>query len=213
MADQLRCSGVEVSAKSLGQIEVYISQLLKWNTKYNLTAIVDVDDVLEKHIVDSLAVLKHLKTSSKVLDVGSGAGFPGFPLAICDPSLNIISVESIRKKVNFQKHVIRLLQLKNIQAIESRFEELNEKEVRPDFIVARALSSLDSLIKMTGAYLHAGAALVAMKGGDYLAEAEAAAESLSKNNLKITSIEEHNLPISQAKRAIVIVESTTMNEC
>ena len=118
MRCQFENAGINASSDSqnlkIDKIVAFVSELLVWNEKINLTAITDAEEVAEKHILDSLIPAKFISANASVFDLGSGGGFPGIPLKIYLPSMSVCLVDSSRKKINFLKYVIRLLNLKNI---------------------------------------------------------------------------------------------------
>ncbi len=135
----------------LEQLLRYRQELLDWNTRMNLTAITGPEEVLIKHFLDSLSVLTvydHPRT--RLLDIGSGAGFPGLPLKIVRPQWQVVLVEATRKKVAFLQHMIETLQLKNVEAVHARAEDVGHKqEYRAafDVVTARAVASLPALLE------------------------------------------------------------------
>lgn len=131
------------------QIDMFLSYfnfLVEENEKYNLTAITNFEDVVYKHFLDSVLPYKELKTNSTIVDVGSGAGFPGIPLKILRPDLNITLIDSLQKRVNFLNETISLLKLKNIKAIHTRVEDfcLQNRE-KFDYAVSRAVAQIPTL--------------------------------------------------------------------
>jgi 16S rRNA (guanine527-N7)-methyltransferase len=148
-----------------GQIEALATlaaMLADWNTRVNLTSITAPDEVVDKHLLDSLAVLPLLKGLA-VADVGSGAGFPGLPLAIADLDRRYTLIESTGKKVKFIHHVVERLDLPNVDAVLGRAESY--RPVRPfDSVVARALGSLAEFVRVAGHLAGPGGRLFAMKG-------------------------------------------------
>jgi 16S rRNA (guanine527-N7)-methyltransferase len=115
--------GIDLVEKSVEAFDLYLRELLKWNEKMNLTAIRSEKGIILKHFLDSLSVFPHLPKISSLLDIGSGAGFPGIPLKMIQPPLEITLIDSVRKKVDFQNHVIRTLGLKGIEAIHGRVQD------------------------------------------------------------------------------------------
>ena len=113
-----------VSAEQAAQMEVYAQTLLTWNRKINLTAITDPLQIAEKHFIDSVAACSSVRNCQTLMDLGSGGGFPGIVLKIMMPDLKIQLVDSVLKKINFLKHVIRTLRLEKIDAIHARAEDL-----------------------------------------------------------------------------------------
>lgn len=128
----------------------YMIELLKWNQKINLTAIIDPKEIIIKHFIDSLIVLPYINPKDKVLDIGTGAGFPGIPLNIVKNDANYILVDSINKRIQFIDQIINKLKLKNIIAIHARAEELareTEYRGRMDIVVSRAVAPLNCLLE------------------------------------------------------------------
>ena len=135
------------SQEKLEKLIALIEELARWNKKINLTAIRSTQDMVSGHLLDSLAVRPFLQGKS-IIDVGSGAGFPGLPLAIVDPSLNYRLLDSNGKKIAFIKHVISLLNLKNVEAIKIRAEDYFPASGF-DTVIARALTGIPNLIALT----------------------------------------------------------------
>lgn len=134
--------------EQIDKFEMYLSLLLEWNEKFNLTAIIDKDQIEEKHFIDSLFLGKFVDLKNKtLLDVGSGAGFPGIPLAILEPTLNVTLLESNGKKVLFLNEVIQKLNLTNVSIIKGRAEELSARE-KYDLVTARAVKELNVLLEI-----------------------------------------------------------------
>lgn len=159
--------GVSLVDLQMEQLAFHAAEMLKWNKKTNLTAITDPFDVAVKHVVDSAAVVNYASGSKKVLDIGTGGGFPGIPLKILAPSLDITLLEASRKKVSFLKHVIRTLKLENIHAIQARGESLSaepEFAGQFDLVLCRAFSGLDVFVNMAVPYLKEDGMIIAMKG-------------------------------------------------
>ena len=126
----------------------FLDELLRWNQRINLTSIKNREEAIEKHLIDSLLLLPYLENAGNIIDLGSGGGLPGIPLAIASPSLQVISVDSVGKKVNFQRHIKRLLSLNNLHIVQSRAETLDQGAIEPksfDLVVARAFTALEPL--------------------------------------------------------------------
>jgi len=141
---------IKCSEKQLKQFEIYFNYLVEENSKYNLTAITEKIDVFYKHFLDSILPYQIFKENSKVIDVGTGAGFPCIPLAILRNDLEFVSIDSVEKKVNFVKNLVDKLQLKNVQVIHTRCEDLAKMpEYREtfDYSIARAVAPLSSLLE------------------------------------------------------------------
>ncbi|HSW12376.1 MAG TPA: 16S rRNA (guanine(527)-N(7))-methyltransferase RsmG [Solimonas sp.] len=139
----------------------YLAELEKWNAAYNLTAIRDPAEMVTRHLLDSLALLPHVR--GRLLDVGAGAGLPGIPLAIANPALDVTVLDSNGKKVRFMRHAVRTLGLPNVTVAEARAESF-EAERPFERICSRAFASLADFFNGTGALLAPGGEWVAMKG-------------------------------------------------
>lgn len=191
----------------LGREETFLSEMLRWNKRINLTSINNYDEALEKHLVDSLVLLPHLEESRCLLDMGSGGGLPGIPLAIARPDLEVWSVDSVGKKVNFQKHIKRLLALKNFFPEQGRLEKLDLGK-RFDFVTARALSHLSNIVSWALPMLQENGRLLVMKGPEGDAEL---AECLDQDLLSGFCVESHHkyfLPFSKSERELIILSKT-----
>ncbi len=151
-------------ARTMGE---HALELLQWNRVTNLTTITDPLDVALKHYVDALAAAPWIGNRARVMDAGSGGGFPGLPLAILRPDLSVTLVDSVRKKVSFLKHAIRTLGLSDIDAVHGRLEDLcllPEYRGKFDRVVCRAFSSLEDFANLALPYLSPCGCLLAMKG-------------------------------------------------
>lgn len=159
---------VHLTEATLEAFALFLKELVKWNQKINLTAIRTERGVVIKHFLDSLSVCPYLPKASSLLDVGSGPGFPGIPLKLADPSLRIVLLDSVQKKVDFQRHIIRTLGLKGIEAVHGRIQEreiLQRMGDRFDRVISRAFADLEVFLRLSGPFLTEGGVAVAMKGG------------------------------------------------
>jgi len=160
-----RSLGLTVQSGQADQFAAHALLLKEWNRKINLTTIDSPMDMAVKHFLDSIISSRYIKPDSRLLDVGSGAGFPGIPLKVMMPSLDVILVDATRKKVSFLKHVIQELHLSRIAAIHSRLEDLQQEwEGRFDIIVCRAFSSLGDFAEKSMPLLAPDGLLMAFKG-------------------------------------------------
>ena len=164
--------GLDVQPGQADQFASHALTLQEWNQKINLTTIDSPMDMVVKHFLDSLVASPFIKPGDRLLDVGSGGGFPGIPLKVMQPSLKVTLVDTVRKKVNFLKHVIRQLRLSDIHAVHSRIEELRQERGDGfDVIVCRAFSNLDSFAEMSLPLLAPDGRLIAYKAKGFEAEA------------------------------------------
>jgi 16S rRNA (guanine527-N7)-methyltransferase len=141
----------------------YLALLDRWNGAYNLTAIRDPRDMIGKHLLDSLAMEPFVRDIGSLADLGTGAGFPGIPLALADPHLKVTLVESSGKKARFLREAVRTLPLPNVRVAEARIEALDEAGAY-EAITARALATLPQIVELGGHLLKPAGKLLAMKG-------------------------------------------------
>jgi 16S rRNA (guanine527-N7)-methyltransferase len=208
LVEGAKAYGIDLVEQTVDAFDLYLRELLKWNQKMNLTAIRSEKGIVLKHFLDSLSVFPHLPKISCLLDIGSGAGFPGIPLKMVQPSLEVTLIDSVRKKVDFQRHIIRTLGLKGIEAIHGRIQDreiLKSLGGRFDGTIARAFSDLDILLLLTLPFLNKGGVVLAMRG-------EAAQEKLKvlpqhiRNRYQWIKTATFLLPFSSIKRSIILFE-------
>ncbi len=205
--------GVGVTDSQARTMAGHALELLKWNRVTNLTTITDPMDVAVKHYVDALAAALWIGDRARVLDAGSGGGFPGIPLAILRPDLSVTLVDSARKKVSFLKHAIRTLGLSGIDVVHGRLEDLGmlpEYRGKFDRVVCRAFSSLEAFANLTLPFLSPGGRLLAMKGPQANHSNETASQrDDSSIILGGTSfamrIHRYRLPSLNARRSLVVL--------
>lgn len=160
--------GVEALALSLSefqlqQMEDYLQLLSKWNQTYNLTAVRDSDRMISYHLLDSLSIVPHLSQVRRLLDVGSGGGMPGIPVAIARPEIQVVLIDSNHKKTAFLRQAILELKLPNVEVITSRVEHYHPDQLF-DGIVSRAFADLDEFVHLTGKLISVDGIWLAMKG-------------------------------------------------
>jgi 16S rRNA (guanine527-N7)-methyltransferase len=162
LVDGLAGLGLALQPAQVEALLALVAELLDWNTRVNLTAITDPTEAVDKHLLDSLAVLPYI-SGLQVADVGTGAGFPGLPLAIADLDRRYTLVESTGKKATFVRHVAAVLNLPNVDVVQGRSEALRPRKPF-DSVTARALGSLAEFVRMAGHLTGRGGRLLAMKG-------------------------------------------------
>jgi len=169
-AEGLRQLGIELTAQQSEQFERYRQELLDWNTRVNLTAITDPEEVLIRHFLDSLSLLiAYDEPQTRLLDIGAGAGFPGLPLKIVRPAWQVVLLEATGKKVTFLQHITEMLQLKDVIAVHGRAEELARKpeyRAKFDVVTARAVAALPTLLEYAAPYCHVGGQIILLKKGE-----------------------------------------------
>lgn len=157
-----RTLGIELTDEQAVRLVTHLDLLDEWNARMNLTAIRDRPSQLTKHLLDSLSVQPHLR-GQRIADIGSGAGFPGIPLAIVEPARHFALIESTGKKSRFLEHVRDTLGLANVEVVQSRAESY-QPELRFDTVIARAVGPVADLVKVAGRLVAGGGRLLAMKG-------------------------------------------------
>jgi 16S rRNA (guanine527-N7)-methyltransferase len=201
LLDGARALALDLDEAQLAKLVAHLDLLDDWNTRMNLTAIRDRPSQLTKHLLDSLTVLPYLQ-GERIADVGSGAGFPGIPLAIVERRRNFTLVESTGKKCRFLEHVRDTLELGNVEVVQARAERY-QPEVRFDTVIARAVGPIADLVKVAGPLVVGGGRLLAMKGR--YPEAELAAKL---NGWKVASVHPLTVPgLAEERHLVELVRS------
>lgn len=201
--------GVRFSVEQMDKFYKYMNLLIEWNEKINLTAIIEPNEIILKHFIDSITILKDIKDGSIVVDVGTGAGFPGIPLSIMNPTLKITLVDSLNKRLIFLQEVINELDLKNVELVHARAEEFGRnKKYREKFDVAtsRAVANLATLSEYLLPLVKINGKAISMKAGNASQEIEDAKKAIKTLGGNINNIEEFNLPQSDIGRTIIIID-------
>lgn len=186
----------------------YMNILLEWNQKINLTTITKPEDIIIKHFIDSLTVLKYIKNEKiNIIDIGTGAGFPGIPIKIVNDLNNITLLDSLNKRIIFLQNVINELKLKDIVAVHSRAEEYIKLEKREiyDIAVSRAVANMSTLLEYLLPYVKINGICICMKGPNIEEELENSKKALSILGGKVVNIDNFELP-DGSKRNIIIVK-------
>lgn len=192
--------------------EKYMNLLLEWNEKINLTAITERDDIILKHFIDSVSVMPYIVDKSKIIDIGTGAGFPGIPLKILNKSLDITLMDSLNKRINFLNEVISKLNLEKIEAVHSRAEDLGRSvkyREKYDIAVSRAVANLSTLLEYMMPFVKVGGRCICMKGPNIEDELENAKNAIKELGGEIEKIETFHLPNSNIERSIIIIKKKT----
>jgi len=201
---------VELDSSALGRLERYFLELRKWSRKFNLVARSSSDaEVVDKHFIDSLSLLKVLHGSDEhLLDIGSGAGFPGLACKIAKPSLQVTLLEPRLKRVHFLKHVIRVISLEKITVDCSRAEEFFAKDAKTVFshCTARAVTDIQGLFQMLVPFDLADTTIVCMKGPKWREELLEAEQIISSSGYVLVQQKDFVLPMSRAERCILVFQ-------
>lgn len=186
----------------------YMNLILEWNEKINLTAITEPEDVIVKHFIDSLTIANDIENSSRIIDVGTGAGFPGIPLKIYNESLKITLLDSLNKRTVFLKEVVEKLNLKNVEIIHGRAEDYAQDEEyreKYDYAVSRAVAPLNILLEYLVPYTKINGNVIAMKGSSAEEEINNSQNALKKLDSSIKNIQKINLPKDSGERYIIVL--------
>lgn len=210
MMEQMAVFGLSCTEQQAKDFYVYYAHMIETNKYLNLTGITDMKDVVVKHMIDSLSCYDpHIFTSGmSIVDVGTGAGFPGIPLAIYDRTLQVTLFDSLKKRLTFLDSVIDKLNLTNCTTLHGRAEDLSHQSYRERFHMAtsRAVARLPILLEWTVPYVKEGGYVVALKGAIYEEEVRESTKALTTLQASIEEIRTVTLPTLDDKRAIVYVK-------
>lgn len=207
LASEVGALQLSLSSYEIDQFKLYAEELKKWNSKVNLTAITKDREIAIKHFFDSLVLAPYIAPESRLLDIGSGAGLPVLPLKIIKPQVKMVSVDAVAKKIHFQRHIIRLLQLQSIEAVHARVESLHATQPNSfSIITSRAFTRLDRFVALAAPLLVDGGVLIAMKGEQAEDEIMASDEALHAGGFTVTSVLRYTLPENMGERAITFLK-------
>jgi len=207
--------GLEFNEKKYNQFMEYKSLIKEWNEKVNLTAIKEDGEIVKKHFIDSMKVFKfdQLKNAENVIDIGTGGGFPGIPMKIIKPEINVVLLDSLNKRINFLNEVIKSLELKNIKAIHGRAEDFaQEAQYREkfDIAVSRAVANLTVLSEYCIPYVKLGGYFVAMKGPAVEEEIKLSKNAIRMLGGRIEHIEKVHIEGSDLNHNLVIISKIAL---
>ena len=200
---------VQLTNDQIDCLDKFADMLVEWNEKFNLTAITEPDQIVYKHFIDSLLVLKtiDLKNNASLADIGTGAGFPSTPISIVRRDVEVTQIDSLRKRVGFLQHVSDHFNL-NIKAIHGRAEELgrkNEYREQFEYVTARAVAPLNKLAEYCLPLVKIDGFFVAMKGLEYKTEIEDSKKAISVLGGKIEEVKSFKLP-DLSNRTIILIK-------
>lgn len=212
--DQLQAMGIELSEKQLSLFKVYFENLLEWNQVMNLTAITEADKVYEKHFLDSLSIVEavpfeKLKKGFSLIDVGTGAGFPGLPVAIVFPNIQVVLMDSLNKRIKFLDDTISKIGLGNVRTVHARAEELARNKAyreKYDMCCSRAVANISTLSEYCLPFVKPGGVFLSYKTDsiqEELKDGRNAIEILGGGN---TEIVRFILPGTDYHRALLVIE-------
>ena len=208
---------VEITEKEANMFYEYDKLLLDWNEKINLTAITDEREIILKHFIDSLTINRYIENADNVMDIGTGAGFPGVPLKIVNENKRFILVDALNKRVNFLEEIKKVLNLKNLDLIHSRSEDLAKNLMyreNIDVVTSRAVANLRVLVEYMLPFIKLNGLCICMKGPNSKEEIIEAENAIKILGGKIENIDKIILPESEIERNIIIIRklSNTPNK-
>lgn len=206
--------GIELSEYQKQQFIDYYELLIQWNKVMNLTTITELSEIIQKHFIDSLSIVKVLiPTKEKVLDVGTGAGFPGIPLKIVFPDLEIVLLDSLNKRLKFLEEVISKLSLNQISTLHGRAEDygkdINYRE-QFDFCVSRAVAKLSSLSEYCLPYVKQGGYFISYKSGKVQEELEMSINAFQILGAELKEVSEFMLPNTDIERSLIVLQKNAI---
>lgn len=205
--------GIEATTEKVEKLIEFKDTMLDWNKKINLTAITNDEEVIIKHFLDSATCLStgYIKEGMKLIDVGTGAGFPGIPVYILKDGLKLTLLDSLKKRVTYLNEAVRVLELKDVTAVCARAEEAgNSKTHREsyDIVMSRAVASMNVLCEYCIPFVKVGGYFLCQKGPDIRKELEEANTAIKALSGKVKEIKEYRLPYSDIKHNIIIIEKS-----
>lgn len=200
---------ISLLKEQYGQFYAYMELLIEWNEKMNLTAITDPKEIILKHFVDSLTIAKYVKEDKSIIDMGTGAGFPGIPIKIYRKDVKVVLADSLNKRIKFLDEVIDKLKLENVETIHCRAEELGKnKQYREkfDYATSRAVANLSTLLEYLMPFVKLNGKCIFMKTIEVEEELEKAKKAIKTLGGKIEKVDKFEIPESDLGRSIIIVK-------
>ena len=190
----------------------YMNLMLEWNEKINLTAITKEDDIIIKHFIDSLTVLKYLNDGDKIADVGTGAGFPGIPISIVNKKSKITLIDSLNKRIKFLEDVKNKIKIENVECVHARAEDFGQdNKEKYDVSISRAVANMKVLVEYLIPLVKVDGKVICMKGPDADEEIEEAKYAINELGGKIIEIDNIKLPDTDIERKIIIIKKIKEN--
>lgn len=205
MLEKSTKSNIMLPEEQIEKFYKYMNLLIEWNEKMNLTAIVEPSEIIEKHFIDSLLVLPYIDKNKKIIDVGTGAGFPGIPLKIVDESAEITLLDSLQKRIKFLEEIIQNLNLNKIEAVHSRAEEYAIKHREQyDIAISRAVANMSTLVEYLLPYVKVNGVAICMKGPNIEEELEKSKKAIKVLGGQIEKVEYFALGEDMQRNIIII---------
>ena len=198
---------IEINDSKIKKFYEYMNLLIEWNDKINLTAITEPKEIIVKHFIDSILAAKYIKDNSSIIDVGTGAGFPGIPLKICNDSYKITLLDSLNKRTIFLQEVVNKLGLDNVEVIHGRAEDYaQDKKYREmyDCAISRAVAPLNILLEYLVPYTRVDGSIIAMKGSNAEQELIEAKNAINKLGAEVREKGGIQLPDDSGERFILV---------
>lgn len=208
LKETLNNIGINLSEDKILKFIEYKNLLKEWNEKINLTAITEDKEIMLKHFADSLTILKYINNNTSIIDVGTGAGFPGIPIKIAKEDIDVVLLDSLNKRVNFLNEVINKTKLNNIKTIHGRAEDVShETSMREkfDYATARAVANLSTLAELCLPFIKVGGKFICMKGNNINEEVNEAKKAIEILGGKIEKIDNFVIPETDIERNIIII--------
>lgn len=200
---------LKITENEVKKLYTYMVKLIEWNENINLTAITDPDDIILKHFIDSITINKFINKNSSMIDIGTGAGFPGIPVGVTRGDVQVTLMDSLNKRIKFLDEIVNINQLENVKTIHSRAEELAQNinfREKYDVATSRAVAALNVLLEYMLPFVKVGGYCICMKGSNIDQEIEDAKKAIEILGGKLEKIENFNLPNSDMARNIVIIK-------
>jgi len=208
-SNNLKKINIELKNEKYDQFFKYMEMLIEWNEKINLTAIIKKEEIIVKHFIDSLTIFKYIEKNKTLIDVGTGAGFPGIPLKIANEDLEITLMDSLQKRLKFLEEVIKENKVKNVKIIHKRAEDAGrDKKLREkyDYATARAVANMSTLAEYLLPLVKVGGKCIIMKGPNIEEELNKSKKAINILGGKIEKVEEIVLPGTDIIRNIIVLK-------
>ena len=205
--------GIDLSDKQAKQFFDYYEFLVSENQKYNLTAITDFNDVVMKHFIDSVLPLNKIKENASVIDVGTGAGFPGVPLKILRPDIKLTLLDSLQKRINFLNQLLKLLGINDVKTIHSRAEDyIKQGREKFEYALSRAVASVPTLAEYLLPYVKVGGEVLMYKGGGFQEELDIGQKAINILGGKVVNVFNYKLNEIDSQRNIIIIKKISRTD-